>query len=94
MNRIEESRKAIDQILHSNKETESKRCSFIHLCGVSLICPLIALKRDLDPGIALAIGMLHDISGYIANDPADHNECSIMEGDRILKGSILFCFID
>lgn len=90
MNRIEELRKAIDQILHSNQDVENKRGSFIHLYGVSLICGLIALKRNLDPEIALAIGMLHDISSYMTNDPTDHNKRSKIEAEKILKGSTLF----
>jgi uncharacterized protein len=90
MNRIEDIRKTIDQILHKNEDIENKRSSFIHLYGVSLICGLIAVKRNLDPEIALAIGMLHDISSYIANDPTDHNKHSKIEAEKILKGSTLF----
>lgn len=90
MNRVEELRKTIDQILHKNKDIESKRCSFIHLYGVSSICCLIALRRNLDPEIALAIGMLHDISSYVANDPTDHDKHSKVEAEKILKGSTLF----
>jgi len=76
--------------LHKNKDIENKRCSVIHLYGVSLICGLIALKRNLDPEIALAIGMLHDISSYITNDPTDRNKYSKIEAEKILKGSTLF----
>lgn len=90
MNRIEELRRTIDQILHKNKDIENRRCSFIHLYGVSSICGLLALKRNLDPEIALAIGMLHDISSYITNDPTDHNKYSEIEAEKILKGSTLF----
>lgn len=51
---------------------------------------MIALKRNLDPEIASAIGMLHDISSYITNDPADHAKYSSIEAEKILAGSGLF----
>jgi uncharacterized protein len=90
MNRIEMLRKLIDQILHKNIDLENKRCSFVHLYSVSAFCNMIALKRNLDPEIALAIGMLHDISSYITNDPTDHSKYGKIESEKILKESTLF----
>ena len=84
MNKIEKLRIAIDKILHKNLDLENKKASFVHLYGVSTFCNMIAEKRKLDIEISLAIGMLHDISSYITNDPRDHNKYSSIEAEKIL----------
>ncbi len=51
---------------------------------------MIAVKRKLNLEIALAIGMLHDISSYITNDPTEHNKYSKIEVEKILSKIGLF----
>ncbi len=60
-NRIERLRKYIDEILINMKDTQERRCGYLHLYGVSQACAMIALKRNQDVGLATMAGMLHDL---------------------------------
>jgi HD superfamily phosphodiesterase len=71
-NRIERLRKHIDDILLNMKDTQERRCGYLHLYGVSQACAMIALKRDQDVELATMAGMLHDFHSYKAMNTENH----------------------
>lgn len=64
MNRLEETRKIVDEILLGNNDTVERRCGYVHLYGVSKFAAMLALRRGLDPEISSICGMFHDIYTY------------------------------
>ncbi len=64
MNRFEEIREIVDDLLLRQQDQESRRCGYVHLYGVSAVCRLLALKRGLDLEIARIAGLFHDIYVY------------------------------
>lgn len=64
VNRIEKLRKVVDEILLRQSNEDNLCCGFVHLYGVATICSILAIKRGLNPEIASAAGMLHDIYSY------------------------------
>jgi uncharacterized protein len=90
MDRLELVRRVVDNLLLRQPDEEERRCGFVHLYGVSLICNLLAIKRRLDSQLCGAAGMLHDISSYMTGDSQDHAHRSSVEAERILKA--LGCF--
>ncbi len=90
MDRLELVRRVVDGLLGKQANEEERRCGFVHLYGVSLICSLLAIKRGLDPQLCAVAGILHDISSYITGDSQDHARRSSVEAERILKE--LGCF--
>ena len=64
MDRLEQLRQVIDDIVHKNRDLEESRCGFVHLYGVSATCTILALKRGLNPELCSSAGMLHDIWNY------------------------------
>jgi hypothetical protein len=70
--RTERLRQAVDGVLRAQPDLEERRAGFVHLYGVSLACALLARARDLDPELAMAAGMLHDLWAYKTGDPTDH----------------------
>lgn len=72
MNRIEILREYIDSILLKIEDLEERRCSYVHLYGVSQFCTLIALKRGENAELATMAGMLHDVYLYAKMDSKDH----------------------
>lgn len=78
MNRIEELRHIVDQILWSNKNVDEQRLGFVHLYGVAQACDLIARKRGLNQEIAVMAGMLHDIYRYKHEYTLDHGQQSAL----------------
>jgi uncharacterized protein len=85
MDRLEQLRQVIDQIVHQQPDEEEKRCGFVHLYGVADLCTLLALKRGLDVQLCAVAGMLHDIWTYKTGDPTDHGRLGAVEAERILK---------
>lgn len=68
--RLEKLKEYIDSELHNIQDPFEKRCSFIHLYGVSMCCTMIAAKRGVNIELAAMAGMLHDFYLYYnANDP-------------------------
>ncbi len=61
MNRIEEVRKKVDEILLNMSDVEERRCAYLHIYGVSQACALLAIKRNVDVELAVIAGMLHDV---------------------------------
>ena len=85
MNRLEEIRKIIDDILMGQPDIEERRCGFVHLYGVSSICNLLALKRGLNVELCGVAGMLHDISSYKTGYSIDHAKLGSIEARKILN---------
>ncbi len=85
MDRLEPLRKIIDDIVRQNPDLEESRCGFVHLYGVSAICTILALRRDLDPELCSAAGMLHDIWNYQVRDCPEHGELGAVEAEKILN---------
>jgi uncharacterized protein len=84
MDRLEQARRVVDDILRGQPDEVERRCGFVHLYGVSQACALLALKRGLDVQLCAMAGMLHDISTYKRGDPTDHDRLSALEAERIL----------
>ena len=85
MDRLEQLRQVVDQIVRNNPDPEEARCGFVHLYGVSVICTLLALKRGLDPELCAAAGMLHDVAYYATGEDQDHAARSAVEAARLLS---------
>ncbi|MBL4933297.1 HD domain-containing protein [Clostridium paridis] len=90
MNRLEEIRKLINNILIEGNTSEEKSGVFAHLYGVSNTCSLIALKRGLNVELCAIIGMLHDISTYKTHYTPDHGTLGAIEAEKILEEIKLF----
>jgi uncharacterized protein len=90
MNRLEEIRKFVDNIIMEQSDFEERRCGYIHLYGVSATCGLLALKRGLNVELCEIAGMLHDISSYKTGCYVDHARLSSIEAREILNG--IDCF--
>jgi uncharacterized protein len=87
VNRLEQLRQVIDDILRKNPDVEEGRAGFVHLYGVSALCTLLALKRGLDPELCSAAGMLHDIWNYKVGDSPEHGQLGAVEARKILEES-------
>ncbi len=85
MERLEQLRGIIDEVVRKNPDTEESRCGFVHLYGVSTICTLLALKRGLNVELCLAAGMLHDIWNYKVGDCPEHGQLGAIEARKILE---------
>jgi HD superfamily phosphodiesterase len=84
-NRIERLRKYIDEILLNMKDTQERRCGYLHLYGVSQTCAIIALKRNQDVELATMVGMLHDLHSYKAINTENHAEHGAVLAHQILE---------
>lgn len=84
-NRIEILRKYIDEILLNMKDTEERRCGYLHLYGVSQTCAIIALKRNQNVELATMVGMLHDLHSYKAMNTENHAEHGAVLARQILE---------
>ena len=77
-------------VLENQPDPERRRYFFSHLYGVSKLCALIAIRRGLDPGLAAAAGMLHDIHPVMATDYDDHDIKGGPRAADILKQTGLY----
>jgi uncharacterized protein len=84
MDRLEQLRQVIDDIVRNNPDIVESRCGFVHLYGVSATCTILALRRGLDPQLCSAAGMLHDIWNYKIGDTPDHGQLGADEARVIL----------
>ncbi|GFP75442.1 HD domain-containing protein [Clostridium fungisolvens] len=84
-NRIERLRKYIDEILLNMKDTEERRCAYLHLYGVSQACAMIALKRNQNVELATMAGMLHDLHSYKTMNTENHAEKGAVLARQILE---------
>ena len=90
MDRLEQVRQAVDEIVKQQPDDGYRRAAWIHLYGVSLTCGLLALKRGLDVQLAQVAGMLHDLSTYQRADSTDHDRLSAHAARRLLGEVGLF----
>jgi len=88
-NRLEVLRNDIDRLIFK-KQAEYSRYFINHLYGVSKFCVLIASKRGLDPEIAAACGMLHDIYQITAGTTQDHAVKGAVIAESMLKATKLY----
>jgi uncharacterized protein len=85
MNRLEQLRQVIDEIVRKNPDQDDRRCGFVHLYGVSATCAILALKRGLDAELCSAAGMLHDIWNYQEGENPEHGSLGAAEARKILQ---------
>jgi HD superfamily phosphodiesterase len=90
LDRTEQVRQVVDEVLRAQPDDEERRCGFVHLYGVALSCALLARVRGLDPELATVAGMLHDLWTYKTGDPTDHGRRGAPLARQVL--SALDCF--
>ena len=90
MDRLEQVRQVVNEIVRQQPDDYLSRCGFVHLYGVSATCVFLAKKRGLDEELCAVAGMLHDISSYRLGDHTDHGRLSAAEAEGILAE--LGCF--
>lgn len=90
MNRLEKIKKEVTLILMMQKDLKIRNKAFIHLFGVSSICSLLALKRNLDAELSAICGLLHDIYKYKNASSVDHGPLGSIEARRILTKMCCF----
>lgn len=72
VNRLERVRGQVDEILYAVKDRAWQRKFFVHLYGVAECAALLAKKRALDAELAIAAGLLHDISAATKGEYENH----------------------
>ncbi|MBE6944822.1 MAG: HD domain-containing protein [Ruminococcaceae bacterium] len=90
MNRIEEVREIVDEILLKMTKDEARRHAYLHLYGVSQACALIAAKRKENIELSVIAGMLHDIYTYANLDSQSHAHKGAEMARGILKSLSVF----
>jgi len=90
VNRIEIVREKVDEILLNMKDSEERRCAYVHLYGVAQACALLAKKRKENMELAVIAGMLHDIYSYATMDTDDHAHKGATMAKEILQSIKLF----
>jgi len=85
MDRSEQLRQVIDDIVRKNPDLEESRCGFVHLYGVSATCTILALRRGLNVELSSFAGMLHDIWNYQVGDCPEHGQLGAIEARKILE---------
>ena len=87
-NRLEILRSKVDELIY---ETGAGAGDFFaHLYSVSKFAALLAIKRGLDPEIAQASGMLHDIYQVTAGTTEQHGANGAKVAEGILRGLGLY----
>lgn len=90
MNRLEEIRTLIDNIIYNISDDEERRCAYIHLYGVSKLSSMIAMKRGLNSEIACVAGMLHDLFAYRTGIHEEHDKKGSKEARKLLDNTKLY----
>ena len=88
-NRLEALRIEVDHLIFE-KQPEKIRFFIEHLYSVARYCALLALKRSLNPEIAMTAGMLHDIYRVTNNTGKDHDSLGAEKAAEILKAINLY----
>ena len=83
-NRLETLRIEIDRLIFE-KQPEKIRFFIEHLYSVARYCALLALKRDLNPEIAMTSGMLHDIYRVTNNTAENHDVMGAEKATEMLE---------
>lgn len=84
MNRTYELRNEIDKHLENIKRDE-RLVAVRHLYGVSNLCLILALRRNLNTEICVACGLLHDLWSYEKNVQENHAKPGAELAREILK---------
>lgn len=85
MNRLEEVRKVVNNILIKQSNINERHCGYIHLYSVASNCSLLALKRGLNIELCAIAGMLHDISRYKNGSDIEHARLSSLDARKIMN---------
>jgi len=88
-NRLEVLRNEVDKLIFE-KQPGKVRYFIEHLYSVARYGSLLALKRKLNPELAMTAGMLHDIYRVTHNTAKDHAVLGAKESAGILKGMGLY----
>jgi len=83
-NRLEKLRDKIDRLIMKHQPYNARHF-YIHLYGVSEYCSLLAVRRGLDPELAAASGMLHDIYQITEGTIDEHAVRGAVEAEKILE---------
>ena len=83
-NRLETLRIEIDKLIFE-KQPEKIRFFIEHLYSVARYCSLLALKRKLNPEIAMTSGMLHDIANVNGSGGDNHALKGAEEAEDFLR---------
>ena len=90
MNRLDQVRTAVDEILEGQTDRQLKRDGYVHLYGVSLMTADLAMRRGLDTECAAVMGLLHDIAKYQTGKDRGHEKRSAEAADALLKAMGVF----
>jgi HD superfamily phosphodiesterase len=85
MNRLDQVRAAVDEILEKQTDRQLMRDGYVHLYGVSLCAADLAMRRGLDAQCAAIMGLLHDIAKYQTGVDRGHEKRSAEAADTLLK---------
>lgn len=88
-NRLEILRIEIDRLIFE-KQPEKIRLFIEHLYSVARYCALLALKRNLNPEIAMTSGMLHDIYKVTNNTAENHGVMGAEKAEKMLSAINLY----
>jgi len=88
-NRLEILRNEVDMLIFE-KQPQKIRFFVEHLYSVARYCSLLALKRNLNPEIAMTSGMLHDIYRVTDNIAENHDIMGAQRATEILKALNLY----
>lgn len=88
--RLEQLRRIVDDTLRAQVNWQRQHAGCIHLYGVAAIAAQLAERRGLDPILAAAAGLLHDIYTYRTGLSDLHAQNSAEEARPILRDCGLF----
>ena len=88
-NRLEILRVEIDKLIYE-KQPYKIRFFIEHLYSVARYCALLALKRNLNPEVAMTAGMLHDIYRVTNNTDDNHDVKGAQKAKEILIAMNLY----
>ena len=80
----------VNRLLDTITDAQEHRTAAVHLYGVAGNAALLAIRRGLDPELAAAAGLLHDISTYATGERKNHAGRSAAMARTCMKGSGLF----
>lgn len=83
LNRVEILRNYIDELIKNKERGKFWRIDR-HMETVSQFAAMLALKRGLNPEIAIMTGLLHDIHTLLTDDPKDHEVLGAAKAKEIL----------
>jgi len=79
----------IDRLI-MNRQADRCKDFYVHLYSVSMFCSLLAIRRGLDPELASACGMLHDIYQVTEGIIENHAILGAETTKQLLKNTGLY----